>query len=96
MNFARIIGFFLLLLTANAIAGQKAQYFVDDTWNGSNEGSLPHYHNPEEACVVGVMQRKVHVYQEGASLRFRYRSVSVGTDDGFSEYACQGVIEKQL
>ncbi len=86
----------ILFFCSQAVAGQNAVYFVDDRWDGSNENSLPHFRNPSEACVVGVMERKVRGYQEGSNLRFRYRGLFVGEDDGIGIVTCRGVIEKQL
>jgi RHS repeat-associated protein len=83
-----------LLFVANiAIA---VEYYEDDRSGGSDVSSLPHYRSPEEACVRGVLARKVQGYQEGDNRQYRFRSANVGTDDGFSEYRCQGVIERQF
>ncbi len=95
MNHWRILGLALLLLSGNALAGQDVQnYFVGDTWDGTNEASLPHYHSPEEACIVGVMQRKIRAYQEGDTSTYRYIVGLVGQDDGGGNFQCRGEIQK--
>ena len=95
MNHWRTWALVLSLLAGNALAGQEVRnYFVGDTWNGTNEASLPHYHSPEEACIVGVMQRKVRGYQEGDTSMYRYIVGLVGQDDGGGNFECRGEIQK--
>ncbi|MBS0211772.1 MAG: RHS repeat protein [Proteobacteria bacterium] len=91
-----LIWLFLGFLAGTAMAGQNAQYYLDDRGANGDQPGLPHYANPEEACVVGIMERKVRAYQAGTTYRYRYRGLYVGQDDGFGEFACQGVIERQL
>lgn len=83
----------LLLITRQAAA---VQYFEDDRSGGSDVAGLPHHRSPEEACIRGVLIRKIQAYQEGDNRQYRYRSANVGTDDGFGEFACDGVIERQF
>ena len=85
---------FGLLLIAQAAGA--VQYYEDDRSQGMDVPGLPHYRSPEEACVGGVLLRKVQGYQEGDNRQYRYVSANVGTDDGFGEFACQGVVERRF
>lgn len=92
------IGLFLSLLwllAAPAIAGQKvATYFVDNRWNGSNQASLPHLRSPGEGCV-SVLRNDLRAQQKNhPGNKWRYRLLSVGTDDGFSEFGCSGSVDE--
>jgi RHS repeat-associated protein len=88
--------FLLTVLLLQAPLVHAVEYYEDDRSMGSDDPSLPHYRSPEEACVQGVLIRKVQAYQEGDNRQYRYRSANVGSDDGFDEYACQGVIERRF
>jgi len=94
MRFASVVLAFVALLVVQS--AYAVQYFEDDRSMGSDVSGLPHYRSPEEACVKGVLVRKIQGYQEGDNRQYRYRGASVGTDDGFAEFACQGVIERQF
>ena len=85
--------FALLCIAQVAVA---AQYYEDDRSQGDDVPGLPHYRSPEEACIAGVLIRKVQGYEEGDNRQYRYVGANVGSDDGFAEFACQGVIERRF
>jgi hypothetical protein len=89
------IGCGLVLMLAANLAVAVA-YYEDDRSMNSDVPGLPHYRSPEEACITGVLERRVQGYQENDNRQYRYRSANVGTDDGFAEFACQGVIERRF
>ncbi|MHB8742699.1 MAG: RHS repeat-associated core domain-containing protein [Sulfuricaulis sp.] len=94
MRSIAIVFTFVLLLVARVACA--VQYYEDDRSMGSDVPGLPHYHSPGEACIKGVLIRKVQAYEEGDNRQYRYRGANVGPDDGFAEFACQGVIERQF
>jgi RHS repeat-associated protein len=95
MNGLRIWGLFLLLLTGCAMAGQGVgQYFVGDQWNGSNEGSLPHYRSPGEGCV-GVLREHMRSDQaQNPANPYRYNLFAVSQDDGSFFFGCGAEIDE--
>lgn len=91
-----LLAVMLCVLLGLAPASHAASYYEDERSMGSDTPGLPHYRSPEEACRTGVLQRKINAYQEGDTRQYRYVSLNVGTDDGFAEFACQGVIQRQF
>src|SRR5882724_2686432 len=88
-----VVTLVLLLVTFDAMA---VNYYEDDRSMAVDVPTLPHYRSPGEACITGVLVRKVQAYQENDNRQYRYRGANVGLDDGFAEFACQGVIERRF
>jgi YD repeat-containing protein len=89
------IGCGIFLLLSAPLVG-AVSYYEDSRSNSSDVPGLPHYRSPEEACITGELERRVQGYQENDNRQYRYISANVGTDDGFGEFSCQGVIERSF
>ena len=76
-----------------APSAQAAIYWLDSNSNDA----LAHYRTGEEACVTGELMTRMNTRraaETNPNVKFRYRSVNVGPDEGIGERVCRGVIER--
>ncbi|MDP9895027.1 RHS repeat-associated protein [Variovorax boronicumulans] len=82
------LGFLALLFGTHANA---ASYWLDSRYDTSQT----HYPTPEDACVIGELQRRMAGYTATSSLPHRYSNAYTGPDMGLGERICRGNIEKR-
>lgn len=85
-TFAAVLFFVGLVLPASA--AHAAHYWLDNRFDTSQ----PHYHGPEEACIVGELVRRTNGYQENGTREYRWGAYYVGPEEGLGERVCRGVI----
>lgn len=81
------------------IAGSIASHALGETyWLDSRAiSSFPHYRTPEEACVTGELKRRTDGHraaETNPSVRYRFRAIFIGPEQGLQERVCRGVIER--
>ncbi|MGB8379617.1 MAG: DUF6531 domain-containing protein, partial [Rhodanobacteraceae bacterium] len=86
LNVLVTISFVLFCFFGHTV--HAAQFWVDDRFDLSQ----PHYHSPEEACIVGELIRRTNGYQENSNREYRFGAVYVGPNEGIQEQVCRGVI----
>jgi len=76
-----------------AFAVSAETYWLDSRL----DANFPHYRTAEEACVTGELKRRTNGYRAADTngfVRYRFRSINVGPEQGLGERICRGVIER--
>ena len=76
------------------VTGAAAEiYWLDNRF----DANLPHHRTAEEACVTGELKRRTdnrRAAETNPTVRFRFRSINIGPEQGLGERICRGVIER--